>query len=170
MSAEKQKQRNVLGLVVALVVVLLGGVLFVGAVSGWFNGGPVVLDAEYYCGDGCNGEMTELSGADYESLVASGKSFVVFVDQTGCTTADRLEEYVKEYAGEAGIQAYRMMFAEAKETSLHDYVKYYPSVVVVAGGNPVVWLRADSDDDADYYNDYDAFIGWINGWIVEKSK
>ena len=170
MSAEKKKQRNVLGLVVALVVVLLGGVLFVGAVSGWFSNDMVMLDEEYYCGENCDGEMAELSGAKYEQLVADGKSFVVFIDQSGCTTADRLKEYMKDYALEAGVKVYRMMFADARETSLHEYVKYYPSVVVVSKGKVTAWLRADSDEDADYYNDYEAFEGWMRGLVVEKSK
>ena len=170
MSAEKKKQRNVLGLVVALVVVLLGGVLFVGAVSGWFSNDMVMLDEEYYCGEECDGEMMELTGAEYEQLVAEGKSFVVFIDQSGCTTADRLKGYMKDYTLEAGVKAYRMMFADARETSLHEYVKYYPSVVVVSKGKVVAWLRADSDEDADYYNDYEAFEGWMRGLLVEKSK
>ena len=170
MGAEKKKQRNVLSLVVALVVVLLGGVLFVGMVSGWFSSGMVVLDEEYYCGDSCDDEMIELSGAEYEQLVADGKSFVVFIDQSGCTTADRLKGYMKDYALEAGVKVYRMMFADARETSLHEYVKYYPSVVVVSKGKVVAWLRADSDEDADYYNDYEAFRGWIRGLVVEKSE
>lgn len=169
MGAEKKKQRNALGLVVALVAVLLGGVLFVGAVSGWFDGGLIELDAEYYCGENCDGEMMELSGAEYEELVADGKSFVVFIDQRGCTTADRLRGYMNDFALEAGVKAYRMMFNDVKETTLHDYVKYYPSVVVVSKGKVVAWLRADSDEDADYYNDYGAFEAWINRLVVEKS-
>lgn len=170
MSAEKKKQKNVFGLLVALVVVLLGGVLFVGAVSGWFSNVAVVLDTEYYCDENCNSEMMELSGAEYERLIAEKKSFVVFIDQGGCTTADRLKGYMKDYAMEAGVKVYRMMFADARETSLHEYVKYYPSVAVVSKGKVVAWLRADSDEDADYYNDYEAFKKWARGVVVEKSK
>lgn len=152
-------------LVVLLVVVVGGTVLFVGAASGWFGGGKVVLDAEYYCGDNCDGEMMVLTGAEYEELVRGGGSFVVFVDQSGCTTADRLRGYVKDYALETGMKVYRMMFSEARETSLHDYVKYYPSVVVVSKGQVVGYLRADNDEDADMYNDYDAFHKWMERYL-----
>ena len=75
MSAEKKKQMGVLGLVIALVVVLFGGVLFVGAVSGWFDGTGVVLDAEYKCGETCDGELIDLTASGYEELVGSGASF-----------------------------------------------------------------------------------------------
>ena len=136
-----------------------------GAVSGWFGGGKVVLDVEYYCGESCDGEYLQLTGVEYEELVRDGGSFVVFVDQSGCTTADRLREYMSDYALETGIKVYRMMFAEAKETLLHDYVKYYPSVVVVSKGRVVGYLRADSDEDADYYNDYEAFRMWMRRYL-----
>ena len=90
---------------------------------------------------------------------------MVFVDQDGCTTADRLRGYVKDWAASAGVKVYRMMFSEVKESSLHDAVKYYPSVAVVSRGHVVGALRADSDEDAAAYNDYEAFRGWMGRWL-----
>ena len=167
MGAEKKKQMGVLGLVIALVVVLFGGVLFVGAVSGWFDGSDVRLDAEYICGEGCDGGYMELNAAGYEELIKAGKSFIVFVDQGGCTTADRLRGYVSDWAANAGVKVYRMMFAEVKESSLHDSVKYYPSVAVISHGKVVGALKADSDEDADMYNDYEAFKGWMGKYFSQ---
>ena len=166
MGKEKKKQMGVLGLVVALVVVLFGGVLFMGAVSGWFNDpSQVKLDAEYVCGEECDGGMMELDAAGYEELAKKGGSFVVFVDQEGCTTADRLREYVTDWSLSAGVKVYRMMFSEVKEASLHEVVKYYPSVAVVSRGVVVGALKADSDEDAGAYNDYEDFKGWIGEWL-----
>ena len=68
MKKGEKKQKQVVFLVVALVVVLLGVVLFVGAVSGWFDD-EVVLDKEYYCTE-CDGKFMELSGEKYEELIA----------------------------------------------------------------------------------------------------
>lgn len=171
MSAEKKKQKNVLVLIVALVAVLVGAVLFVGAASGWFSDGfRVTLDDEYYCKDGCDGEYMELTAEGYEDLIKNEKSFLVFIDQGGCTTADRVREYVADYAEEFGVKAYKMMFEEMKETSLHEYVKYYPSVAVVSRGRVAGYLRADSDEDADAYNNYDAFLEWMNKYIVVEKK
>lgn len=162
MSKDKKQQLGVLGLVVALVVVLIGGVLFVGAASGWFDDARVKLDAEYYA-DGA--EFMPLTAGEYEGLVGAKKSFVVFVDQDGCTTADRLREYVTRYMTETGILAYRMMFEEVKESSLHTQVKYYPSVVVVSRGRVMAYLRADSDEDAGEYNNYDEFKDWMSRYL-----
>ena len=164
MGAEKKKQLGVLGLIVALIVVLVGSLVFVGAVSGWFDDPKVVISEEYKCTEGCE-ELMELDAAAYEDLVANGKSFVVFVDQDGCTTADRLRGFVKDFAVSSGMRIYRMMFEEVKKSSLHSDVKYYPSVVIVDKGRVRGFLRADSDEDADMYNDYEAFLNWTRRYL-----
>jgi len=159
---DKNKNGGVLGLIVALVVVLIGGVVFVGAVSGWFDDPKITLDSEYY-GEGA--EFMDLTAGEYEGLVGAKKSFLVFVDQGGCTTADRLREYVAQYMTETGILVYRMMFAEVKESSLHSEVKYYPSVAVISKGKVAGYMRADADEDAEAYNSYDAFKEWISKYL-----
>lgn len=162
MGAGKKEQGKVSGLIIALVVVLAGGVLFVGAVSGWFDDSKVVLDAEYY-GEGA--EFMELTASEYEELVEAKKSFVVFIDQGGCTTADRLRGYVLDWVGKNGVKVYRMMFSEVKESSLHSEVKYYPSVAVISKGKVKGYLRADEDEDAEAYNYYEAFKEWIGKYL-----
>ena len=158
----KKKNRKILPLVMALIVVVLGSILFVGAASGWFDNHKVKLDAEYYA-DGA--EFMELTAGEYEALIEAKKSFVVMVDQSGCTTADRLREYVTRYMTETGILVYKMMFEQVKESSLHDQVKYYPSVVVVDKGVVRAYLRADSDEDAEVYNNYNAFREWMEKYL-----
>lgn len=161
MSAEKKKQMGVLGLVIALVAVLVGSVLFVGAASGWFDDPKTVLDAEYHG----EFEFLDLTADEYEELVAAKKSFVVFVDQNGCTTADRLRGYVSEWATEAGVKVYRMLFKEVEKSSLHDFVRFYPSVAVISRGKVTGFLRADSNDDAGAYNDFATFKEWMGKYL-----
>ena len=167
----KKQNKKIAGLIVALVVVLGGGVLFVGAVSGWFSDTRVKIDAEFYCEEGCE-EFTDLSVGDYEELIAKKKSFIVFVDQGGCTAADRLRGYVVDWARENGVKVMRIMFEGMRETSLHDYVKYYPSVALVSKGKVMRWLKADSDEDAEEYNDYTVFREWLESgiFLVENTK
>ena len=160
MGKEKKQQAKILGLIIGLVAVLIGGLLFMGAVSGWFDDEKIVLDKEYYSED--NVDFLELGADKYEDLVKNKKSFIVFVDQNGCTTADRLREYITQYAKDNNIAVYRMMFSESKDSSLNEYVKYYPSVAFVDKGLPCWYLRADSDEDADIYNNYDSFRNWMN--------
>ena len=161
--AVQKKQMGVMGLVVSLVVVLTGGVLFVGAVSGWFSDSKVMLSQEFYNKEGAG--LVDLSVEDYNKLIDKQKSFVLFVDQSGCTTADRLRGYVDNWAKDKGVEVKKMMFSEVRNLPLHENVRYYPSVVVISHGKPVAWLRADADEDADAYNDYDAFLTWINKYL-----
>ena len=104
---EQKRQMGVMGLVITLVVVLAVGVLFVGAVSGWFDDGKVSLSQEYYNQDEAG--LIELSVDDYNKKIDEKKSFVLFVDQTGCTTADKLRGYIENWAKEKGVKVEKMM-------------------------------------------------------------
>lgn len=162
MIKEKKKQKQILSLVIFLVVILISVTVSVGVMGGWFMDEKVTLGEEYL------GDFTDfksISAEEYENLIDKKDSFVLLVDQYGCTTADTLREFVKKWATEKEVRVQKIMFSEMKETSLHDYVKYYPSVVVIARGKPIGFLRADSDEDAGKYNDYEAFSNWINRWF-----
>lgn len=161
-SRKNSKPHKTITLVVALIVVLVGSVLFAGALAGWFGDTKVTLDEEIYTS---TPELIDISSSNYSELVDAKKSFVLFVDQSGCTTADRLRGYTNDYAKEKGINIYRIMFSDVKDSSLHDHVKYYPSLVLVNKGKVHTFLRADSDDDAKMYNDYDAFKSWLDRYL-----
>ncbi|MBQ3348594.1 hypothetical protein IJG90_03710 [Candidatus Saccharibacteria bacterium] len=167
-SGKKELSRGVrIGLLVgALVLVIAESVLFAGMLAGWFDGdSKVTISSEYMCSAAEAEEFINLTASDYEELVADGKSFVIFVDQGGCTTADGLRGRIIEYAKKKGIKINRIMFSEMKETSLYDKVKFYPSVAVVSDGEVVAYLRADSDADAAVYNDYEALEGWLMRYL-----
>lgn len=158
-NAKKDKEtKSILGLVLALVVVVAGSLLFVAAVGGWFDNPKMIVDEEFR---GDEMEFIELSRGEYEDLINNKKSFVVFIDQKGCTTADRVRGFAEDFMAENKVRVHRMMFEEMKESSLHEYVKYYPSVVLVDKGVVRSYLKADTDEDADKYNDYEVFKGWI---------
>ena len=159
MGKDKKKQLGVLGLIIALMVVLIGGLIFMGAVAGWFDDPKVMIDESYLTDEPV---MKDFMIEDYNSFIDAKSSFIVFVDQNNCVTADRLRGYMNDYIKEKGIVAYRIMFEDMKETSLHDFVKYYPSVAIIDKGVAKYYLRADSDEDADMYNDYNAFKGWMD--------
>lgn len=160
------KKLKVWQLLIGVIVVVGGGILFVVAVSGGFDGlSKAEVSTEYRCEGECDGEYIELSPDEYSKLIADKKSFVVLVDQGGCKTADMLKGFVKDFATEKGIKVLRIMFEDMKKTSLHDTVKYYPSVVVVSNGKVTGFLRADSDEDADAYNKYEDFEAWINKYL-----
>ena len=162
---EEKKRSEIIKLIVALVAVVVGTVLFVGAVSGWFSGPKMVLDQEYICEEGDCGELMNIVWDEYENLISDEGSFVLFIEQDGCTTADRLRGYVQDWAVEVGARVYRITFEDMKKTSLHEKVKYYPSVALISDGEVIGYLRADEDADADEYNDYEAFRLWMRRYF-----
>lgn len=151
------------------VVVVTEAVILAGSLNGWFRGEPVrpqvEISSEYVCGTEGAEEFINLTPEEYEKLVSNEKSFVIFVDQDGCTTADGLRGRIIEYAKLKGIKINRIMFSDMKETSLHDKIRFYPSVAVVSGGDVVAYLRSDSDADAPVYNDYNALEEWLNSYL-----
>ncbi len=162
---QKMSGLKIWQLIVLLVVVICAVVLFVGAAAGWFSSTRVVLDTEYECSEKCDSAVIDIGIPEYDKLVSEEKSFVLLVDQTGCKTAERLRGFMKDYFDGTDVKYYRLMFSDLKESSLYNYVKYYPSVVLVSDGKPVAWLRADENADADKYNNYDSFKSWLQGYL-----
>ena len=152
-------------LLIGLVLIILGSVLFILAVSGVFGQSKAEISEEYVCGEDCDGEYIELTPEEYEKMIEEKKSFVVFVDQSGCTTANRLRIYLEDWSNERGIKIFKIMFEQMKKTSLHDFVKFYPSVAVISNGQPIGWLKADEDADSDAYNNYDAYKIWASQYL-----
>ena len=152
-------------LITALIIIVLGSVIFAGALAGWFSNNRATLDENDHCYENCDRDFNELTAEEYEEKVNNGDSFVLFVDQTGCYTADGLREFVLNWSASKGVKPYKMMFSTVKNSSLHDYVKYYPSVGVISKGHPIVWLRADEDEDSDAYNYEDKFNEWLSKYL-----
>ena len=110
-------------------------------------------------------EFVEISDEEYETMLSEQKSFVVFVDQDGCITAKGLKSITEEISKEKNLRIYKIMFADARKTSMYDNVKYYPSFVIVKKGKIVSWLKADADEDVERYKDKTALSNWLNNYL-----
>ncbi|MBQ3474098.1 hypothetical protein IJH24_01565 [Candidatus Saccharibacteria bacterium] len=159
---EKKEQKHTTILVLVVGFVLILAALALGVKSGWLGSEKIVLGEEYI-GDFV--DYKDISTEEYGELVEKKDSFILFVDQNGCETADTVREFVKDWATEKKVKVLRIMFSKMKETSLHEYVKYYPSVVVISEGRPIGYLRADNNEDAEMYNNYEVFKGWIEKYF-----
>ena len=110
-------------------------------------------------------EFIDISGEDYEKLLSEKKSFLVFVDQEGCITARGLEERLGQISREKNLKIYHIMFSDARNTSMHENVKHYPSVVIIDKGKMAAWLKADADEDKERYNSLEDLEQWLNNYI-----
>ena len=118
---------------------------------------PVKLNAEYYNAT----SVIDIDAAQYEQLIKEEQSFVVMVDNPGCTTTARMREMLTDLPANLQFVYYRIMWQDAKETSLHQYVKYFPSVAIIDHGRVAYYLRADDDADSNYYNDATELKNWL---------
>ncbi len=165
---KKLKKLKVWQLVLALVLVVGLSVGFVLLVSFTSGSGKIVLGDEYRC----EGEDCTLRRSDSEEvnvLMNERKTFVVFVGQDHCVTADALEDIVYDYVVEHGIVFLRLSFSEMKETALSESIKYYPSVGIVSKGQLVAFLRADSNEDAAAFSDYGEFSRWFEQYVLVEN-
>lgn len=158
----KTSKAKLIGLALAAIAVFGGGILFVGAAAGWFNQpapAKITLDAEYLG----NFEVRPLSIETFNNLIRDKKSFVVISYLPGCTA--KMLSLASRFAEENQITIYYMNFSDLRNTTLHDKIKYSPTVAVISKGELVDFLDSNSNEDTKKYNDYDAFSAWLQGKI-----
>ena len=147
-------------------------ILVVGASTGLIVGASMVgrdnrtvIGEKYRCeSEVC--EFIDIDEMEYNELVAGGESFVIFVDQEGCSAANTLREIVRKYMNEHNIRICRIWFDKMKKTVLSNKIKYYPSAAIIKDGELKKWLDAGSEKDADVYNNYEAFSGWVGDLVI----
>ena len=111
-------------------------------------------------------EAIDIKKDDYEKMISEKKSFIVMVDKPDCYTTADMRERMASFPEDMQFKYYRIMWGEAKESSIHDYVKFVPSVAIVRKGEVVDYLDADSDDDTSKYNEAQALQDWIKSYIA----
>ena len=128
------------------------------------NEEPFYLEDKYYGDD----EFIELDKDMLEDLINDKESFAIFIYQPACANSENFEKVLTEYTGDKQISFYKMAFSDIKETTLGDEIKYYPSFVIFHNGKMVDFLDANSDNDTNYYKDYDGFDEWFSSYVLKK--
>lgn len=127
----------------------------------------IVLDAEYKNTDGKQIEIAKEVEEDevvpfFEELVASKKSFVLYVSLPICTgDAAKFKEYVLDFQRKNHVSFYYLTSDYVKDTSLYETVKFFPSVITYKDGKIVNYLKYDSDEDKEFYKSYNGFEKWF---------
>ena len=152
------KKRNFWVIVATITPFILA---IIGAICVFTRQFTFALDQEYYT----QAELTDITVDDYQQLIANKKSFLLFVDQTGCDVATMVRGFVNNYSTEQNISFYRVYFTDIRGSSINNYVKYYPSVVLISQGKVVDFLKANSNDHAALFTDYNSFKSWLNNYL-----
>ncbi len=110
-------------------------------------------------------EAKDIDRADYEQLIRENKSFVLMVDNEGCITTAKMREMMNSFPDSMKFTYYRILWPETKETNIREYVKYFPSIIIVENGKITSYLSADKDEDAKYYNNDEDLQNWLKSHI-----
>lgn len=167
----KYNKKIILIAIITLVALTLFGYIFYKVLGGTREKlevkETIVLDAEYKNTDGNQIEIAKKVEEDevvpfFENLVASKKSFVLYVSLPICNgDAAKFKEYVLDFQRKNHISFYYLTSDYVKDTSLYKTVKYFPSVITYKDGKIVNYLRYDSDEDKEFYKSYEGFERWL---------
>jgi hypothetical protein len=124
------------------------------------------LNDEYYG----NSSLIEIDSEKLKTLEKDKKTFVVFVYQPLCSTSYDLNNYVTEFLDTYKMGFYKILFSSIKDTSIVDYVKYCPSVVIYRNGKIIAYLDADSDKDAVYYESVENLKKWLTKYVLLRDN
>ncbi len=153
----KKKPIAIVGAVIAVVICVVAAIMI-------FCSGRVVLDQEYYG----HGEIGNISIDQMRSMIDEKKSFVVFVSQPDCRTADKLREILQDFITKYPMQIFEVSFSDLKSSGLADEVKYYPSVIIYRDGKIADFLDANDGEDSAAYNSLEGFEEWFTNQVILK--
>ncbi len=148
---------------IILAALIIAVVIVVIALNLSSNSAQFRLSDEYY---GASEMLTGLTKDEYESLIAQKKSFAVMVDKPACVTTTQMREWMANFPDDMQFKYYQFMWSEEKESSLHEYVTFVPSVAIIREGKVMAWLRADSDEDVEYFNSAEALQSWVAKYVT----
>jgi len=119
------------------------------------------LETKYYTTSTTN----ELESKNFNQLLTNKESFAIFIYQPLCAASDAFEVVINDFVSKYQISFYKMSFANMKNTSLNEVIKYYPSLVIYHDGKLVDYLDANSEKDAKYYKSVDKFTEWFASYV-----
>lgn len=124
------------------------------------------LNNEYYN----NNSLIEINSNDFKNLEKDKKSFVVFIYQPNCITSYDFNDILIEFLNTYQMTFYKIPFSTIENTSISDYVKYFPSVIIYQNGKPITYLKANKKNDLIYYQSLQGFKKWFTKYVLLKEN
>ncbi len=144
---------------VVIVIMCLITLFVVGCSNNEETTGKIVLESKYY-GDS---KLIEIDSDLFKKI--SNENYILYIYNNYCNLEVPCENIFKDYMDKYKISFLSMPFEEFKNTKFYKTIKYAPSVIIVRNGDIVSYLKSDSDEDLDKYQDVDEFSKWINSYI-----
>ncbi len=160
-SLAKTKKRNLITIILLCVVFAAFAVLY--GMSTQFK--PETQQVRLETSSYGVSEVKDLTQAEYEQMIVSERSFVLMVDNPGCVTTANMREMMSNFSDDLKFTYYRIFWQDTKNTNIRNYIKYFPSILIIDKGKVIKALQADSDDDAKYYNNAEDLKTWLETYI-----
>ncbi len=122
------------------------------------------LNDEYYG----HSSLIEIDSDALKTLEEDKRSFAVFVYQPYCTTSYDFNNHVTKFLDTYQMTFHKILFSNIKDTSIANYVKYCPSVVIYQNGQVVAYLDASSNKDMVYYESVKGLKKWFTTYVLLK--
>lgn len=130
-----------------------------------FKNDKFSLENKYYN----NGKIIQISSDEYNKLIESKESFIVFVHLPGvCLFNLPFAPLVEEFVNDTNITIYSLNFKDINSTNLEEKIKYSPSIVLIKKGKITKYLDPNKESDLKYYKDVSEFTNWIKTYIKIK--
>ncbi|MBR3199516.1 MAG: hypothetical protein IKG27_05845 [Bacilli bacterium] len=140
-------------LIIAFVLILTGC---------FFKQEKFYLDNKYYN----EGKFINVKASEFKNE----GNYVLYTYNSYCNFPIPCEDIFKEFMEKHNMSFLSMPFEEFRKTELYKKIKYAPSIIIVNEGKIVSYLDADSDDDANKYQDTSEFEKWISSYIYFEKK
>lgn len=104
---------------------------------------------------------------ELNKLENNSETFPLFVYLSGCPTCANFYPLVERYSIDNAITMYAIDLHSIWETSnsVTERIKFAPSLFIYKDGEVLAYLNPSSDDDYNYYKDYDELTKWIASFI-----
>lgn len=147
----------IIGVIITLIVSI--GLAFI------LNNKKINLEEKYYG----NGELIKISQDEFNTLEKDKENFILFVHIPGvCQVSLPFAPIVEEFIEKENITIYSLPFYDITDTSVEEYVKFSPSVLIYKDGRVESYLDSTKDEHLEYYKTIESFTKWIKKYVNLK--
>lgn len=147
----------IIGVIITLIVSI--GLAFI------LNNKKINLEEKYYG----NGELIKISQDEFNTLEKDKENFILFVHIPGvCQVSLPFAPIVEEFIKKENITIYSLPFYDITDTSVEEYVKFSPSVLIYKDGRVESYLDSTKDEHLEYYKTIESFTKWIKKYVNLK--
>ena len=152
-------KKRILFVLVAVVVLVVGVIVFITQQNSRF-----MLDEEFYVAS-----VDTVSMSEIQQLIDDKKSFLLFVSQPDCRTADDFRIVTQDLIANYPLSVFEISSADFNQDVIENKVRFYPTLMIFKNGKLVDYLESNNDADVAAYTTVGGLKIWLEQNIILKS-